>query len=380
MKRIAVLEFIGCQDYLETTSNAIADLSAGLPAGMPVGLPVDLSAKLPIDGSQNLFDQAENQKLLREGDAMLLAVAMEWIQSHGVEVHGCRHSSLDLPSGSIALLQNDSKLLDQIKWHFIRPGEHCLSEWLRVAQMCGRALVIAPEIDNALLRATRFLRSHGVDLVNASDEFISTASDKWLTALQWHQHSIRQPMTKLLCSSLLQDLEVVRDNDNESTAWVVKPRDGAGGIGVRRFSRFSDLVSWARRFTGDFNQLLLQPWMPARSASIALIFSEDGLIKCSPARDQFLTESKSSFGDIQWAELSYLGSGEPWPYEHQKIAESFARAAIAAIPGNPRGWIGLDFLCDGLPTDINSYIAIEVNPRLTSSYVLTKLNSPEFGL
>jgi predicted ATP-grasp superfamily ATP-dependent carboligase len=155
---------------------------------------------------------------------------------------------------------------------------------------------------------------------------------------------------------------------NESTAWVVKPRDGAGGIGVRRFNRLSDLVSWTQHFTGDFNRLLFQPWTPARSASIALVFLDDGSIKCSPARAQLLAESKASIGDITWTELGYLGSGEPWPNEHQKVAEAFARAAIAAIPGEPRGWIGLDFLCDGSPTDINSYIAIEVNPRVTSSY------------
>jgi predicted ATP-grasp superfamily ATP-dependent carboligase len=348
MKRIAILEFIGCQDYLETDSNAIADL--------------------PADIGQKVNHQSENQELLREGDAMLLAVAKEWIQSHGAEVHCCRHSALELPSVSTAWLQVDSTQFDQIQWHFIRPGEHYLSEWLRVARMCGRALVIAPEIDNALLHATRFLRSHAVDLINASDEFIATASDKWLTALKWQEQSIRQPMTRLLCSSLFQKAEVVGDKGNTNTAWVVKPRDGAGGIGVRRFSRFSDLVSWARQFTGDFNRLLYQPWMPSRSASIALIFLEDGSINYSPARDQLLKESTSSVGDIQWIELGYLRSGEPWPNDHQKVAEAFARAAIAAIPGEPRGWIGLDFLCDGSPSDINSYIAIEINPRLTSSY------------
>ncbi len=369
MKRIAVLEFVGCQDYLETTSTAIADF----PEGLAVRLPANPPTAFPIDSSQNARGRSENQELLREGDAMLLAVAKEWIRDAGAEVHCCRHSTLNLPSGSLVLNRDDSTTLNQIQWHFIRSGENYLDEWLRVAQICGLAVVIAPEIDNALLDATRFLRSHGVDVVNASEEFIATASDKWLTALQWQRHSIRQPVTQLLSNSLLQGSEVVKHDCNESAAWVVKPRDGAGGIGVRRFIRFSDLEAWAARFTGDFNRLLLQPWIPARSASVALVFQEDGSITCSSARDQFLTESTCSVGNVQITEVGYLGSGDPWPREHQEVAEAFARAAIAAIPGRPRGWIGLDFLCDGSPSNFDSYIAVEVNPRLTSSYCFCEL-------
>jgi len=387
MKRIAILEYVGCQDYLDPLTNAIGDIS----------------------------NETAKKELLREGDAMLLAVAKEWIYQHEAEVHCCRHQSLGMPSKSFTS-NSDQAILDCVQWHSIRSDQVYLDEWLRVARVCDQAMVVAPEIDGILLDTTRFLRAHGIKLVNANDQFITTASDKWLTAECWHEQSIRQPMTLLLCNALLQNTDCAKQSPeqshptmvrpermalatgldfatvcpiapeasaygsgntisspSQSQPWVIKPRDGAGGIGVRRFCQFSELLAWTKKFGCESDNLLLQPWIPGRPASIALVFQDDGLVTCMPARDQILEESSASFGDIRWAELGYLGSGERWLEEHQEVAERFARSAIAAIPGEPRGWIGLDFLCDGSPMELKSYIAIEVNPRLTSSYCFREL-------
>jgi len=344
MKRIAILEYVGCQDYLDPATNAIDDIG----------------------------DESATKELLREGDAMLVAVAKEWIYQHEAEVHCCRHQSLGMPSRGFKS-SSEQAVLDRIQWHSIRSDQDYLDEWLRVALVCDQAMVIAPEIDGVLFDTTKLLRANGVKLINADDRFIATASDKWLTAECWQEHAIRQPLTLLLCNALSQNSDLAKQSLEQSQPWVIKPRDGAGGIGVRRFGQFSDLSAWTKQFACKCDNLLLQPWIPGRPASIALVFHDDGLVTCMPAREQLLQESSASFGDVRWTELGYLRSGERWPEEHQKVAERFARSVIAAIPGEPRGWIGLDFLCDGSPAELESYIAIEVNPRLTSSYCFREL-------
>jgi predicted ATP-grasp superfamily ATP-dependent carboligase len=382
MKRIAVLEYVGCQDYLDPTSNAIANLPA-------------------------------TRELLREGDAMLFAIATDWMSRFNVEVHCCRHESIGVPladglrgtdvghkkpepmalatgdlatesvltvpeasaygsekSAFLSTQTNDDAILHRIHWHAIPSGDNYLEHWLRVALACDQAIIIAPEIDGVLLDSTRFLRSHGVDLVNADERFIATASDKWLTAECWESKSIRQPKTRLLRNGLLCNAPLEQQTFDSQQPWVIKPRDGAGGVGIRRFRCLSEALSWGRDFGCDTDNLLLQPWLQGRPMSIAFVFSEGECVQVTEARDQLLAETLSSPSDGCWTEVAYIGSGSSLPAEHQRVAEAFARSAIEAIPGEPRGWIGLDFLCDGDPGSLESYIAIEVNPRLTSSYCL----------
>jgi predicted ATP-grasp superfamily ATP-dependent carboligase len=45
--------------------------------------------------------------------------------------------------------------------------------------------------------------------------------------------------------------------------------------------------------------------------------------------------------------------------------ERFADDVLRAIPGKPQGWIGIDFIME----PDGQWCAVEVNPRLTTSYL-----------
>jgi len=356
MKRIAIFEYVGCQedhgniDYSSQTDDAIEDVS----------------------------NELAKKQLLSEGDAMLLAYSQGLSKEYQSEVHACRHTS-------IGPIQFDSNTPlgrfnhDLIHWHWIERGASFLDVWQQVAKICDMSVVVAPEIDGELLIATRFLRSHGIRLLNADDQFIAVASDKAMTARIWRRSRIRQPWTSLRCNALKNIDTDHPASDHGRSAWIVKPRDGAGGSGIKKFKSLYSLLAWMDSNPMRENQVLIQPWIEGISGSIAIDFRENEHAIMMPARNQFLHESneqlaaRSASGDagreVPYKQLSYAGSGDPWPSDCQSVAEKFARRAIGAIPGVPLGWIGLDFVCDGSPLNIDSYIAIEINPRLTSSYV-----------
>jgi len=349
MKRIAILEYIGCQEYPELhdypkqSSGAIDDLSK----------------------------EVAKSDLLNEGDSMLRAVVHD-LNCEGIsKIHCCRHVSNGPIVSDLDVTENLSSD-SNVSWHWIQSGERFLEAWLRVAQVCDEAMVIAPEIDHELLLATRFLRSHGIRLRNADDRFIATASDKALTARHWRKSSVSQPWTVLLRNHWFVSSRRQQLLDISSQAWVLKPRDGAGGVGIRRFECIDHLQLWNEHRITSPNEMLVQPWLEGVAASIAIVFHDDQTATEMPARNQVLTATviDSTVGgkDVQFHQIAYGGSGPPWPPGAQRVAATFARKAIAAIPGVPLGWIGLDFLCEGSPLEIESYVAIEINPRLTSSY------------
>src|SRR5690606_20534539 len=70
--------------------------------------------------------------------------------------------------------------------------------------------------------------------------------------------------------------------------------------------------------------------------------------------------------DISIESCTYRGGSGPLCEKWQRRCAALAQRAIAAMPPYPRGFIGLDLV---LGEDSSSDVIIEINPRLTTSYV-----------
>ena len=51
------------------------------------------------------------------------------------------------------------------------------------------------------------------------------------------------------------------------------------------------------------------------------------------------------------------------------ILLQLARNIQQAFPFEAAGWIGIDFLVPNDPTQLQDYVVVEINPRLTTSYL-----------
>jgi predicted ATP-grasp superfamily ATP-dependent carboligase len=155
---------------------------------------------------------------------------------------------------------------------------------------------------------------------------------------------------------------------------VFKPRHGAGSQAtflVRNELELSRCSAQARdeSFTGE---AILQPFVPGQPASVAFLLGAGRCIPLWPAAQHLSDDGR----------FRYLGGAAPLPESLRRRAGSIAERAVACVPGL-RGYVGVDLVL-GDVADGSADMVIEINPRLTTSYIglrqLTKANLAEWML
>lgn len=217
------------------------------------------------------------------------------------------------------------------------------AQWITAARECDAALIVAPESDGILAKAVAMMHAAGVDVISGSGDFLRVASDKLLTARALHAAGVPHPLYLALsdqrCKQELQSY----------SKFVVKPRDGCGTQEIKQFDSFDE----ARAELED--NLILQPWLPGEAISIAMV--------ASSTNQTFLPAVAQNLSD---GTCEYAGGHGPLDDDAQRRASSLASRAIAAMPPTVRGFVGLDLL---LGDRVSEDCVIEINPRLTTSYV-----------
>lgn len=236
----------------------------------------------------------------------------------------------------------------------IHGGEALWGQWAKAAAGCEVAIVIAPEKDGILAKAVGMLRAAGVDVIAGTGDFLRVASDKLQTARALHAAGVPHPPTWLPNDP--RSLERLREGGKV----IVKPRDGCGTESIRLFEDVDAALNFAEESD------VIQSYVPGLAASVAVIVDGSELVVL-PAVSQ----------DISLDTCTYRGGCGPLGNDHQRRAASLAQCAIAAMPPHARGFIGLDLV---LADEGGEDYVIEINPRLTTSYVgLRKMVSGNLG-
>jgi predicted ATP-grasp superfamily ATP-dependent carboligase len=229
----------------------------------------------------------------------------------------------------------------------IQPERYALT-LTEIVSSCPAALVIAPETGGALTQISHQVASTGTQLLGASPAAVAIAADKWQCYQLFRQNAIPTPTTWLVDGSdaFTRALEV-------GFPLVAKPRDGAGANGLSRVADQSALppaLALAGMATGE---CLLQSYVPGVHASVSLLSDGKRTLPLS------LNEQRISTG----VPFEYQGGRIPLKHCLQEQAMALAQQAVALIPGL-KGYVGVDLVL----TQDKCYV-IEVNPRITTSYV-----------
>ena len=278
-----------------------------------------------------LADQAIDDipKCLRmEGKAMLRAIVSDLSQVAETVVPLDPRVQVDLDAAKTAIMD---------------PNQPLWAQWVSAAQDCDSAIIVAPESDGVLAKGVAMLRAAGVDVMAGSGDFLRVASDKLQTAKVMLAAGVAHPLSMGLSDRRFEtELE---DHDK----FVLKPRDGCGTQEIRTFDRFEEARA---ELTDD---LILQAWMPGRAISVSLV--------ASGSHQTFLPAVSQ---DLDSVSCEYTGGCGPLDEDAQRRATALASRAIAAMPPTARGFVGLDLLLGERPSED---CVIEINPRLTTSYV-----------
>jgi hypothetical protein len=205
-------------------------------------------------------------------------------------------------------------------------------------------LVVAPESDHVLHTRCRWVRDAGGRLLGPDLPAVELTSDKLTLAAHWRDHGVPTPATT--------DREPTRC---EHFPVVWKPRDGCGSTATYLLNDALD-VARARAVVaaGEYaGPMILQEYVAGTPASVAFLCGPGGHHPLLPTAQHLSADGR----------LRYLGGSLPLPPALADRALPLASRALACVPGL-RGYVGVDLIL-GDEKDV----AVEINPRLTTSYV-----------
>jgi predicted ATP-grasp superfamily ATP-dependent carboligase len=207
-------------------------------------------------------------------------------------------------------------------------------------------LVIAPESGDQLCRLSQAVLDAGGRLLGSRPDAIALTGDKLATAQYWRTRGVAHPRTELIDMG---------EPARFGPPWVIKPRHGAGSQATFVVDR-SDAwepakLAAQREWPGG--DLIWQPHVAGRAASVALLVGDGHTLPLLPAWQHLSSDGR----------LRYEGGALPVPMPYAGRAVRVAVEAVAGIAGL-RGYVGVDLVLGD-----DGDCAIEINPRLTTSYI-----------
>ncbi len=271
--------------------------------------------------------------LLAEGTAMLSALAADCVAIEGAQVVVLRDLRLDeLPMPDCEVVEIHGK------------AHHC-EEIERLAADADHTLVIAPETDNILLQTNGMVRQAGGQLLAGCDDFVSIAADKHQTAQRLARADVPTPAARLL------EADQERLPADFTYPGVLKPVHGAGSQHTLLVSSGRDTpppYPWPRR---------LECYCPGTAVSVAFLCGPTHRTPLPACRQHLTSDGR----------FSYTGGSLLQEPDLACRATALAGRALQALPA-ALGYVGVDLVL-GKMADGSEDFVIEVNPRLTTSYV-----------
>jgi predicted ATP-grasp superfamily ATP-dependent carboligase len=217
-----------------------------------------------------------------------------------------------------------------------------LATWAPKVDAC---LLIAPEFRNLLLERLVAVREAGGKSLNCEPKYIRRTGDKQLYHDDLVGHHGRTPRTVPYSVDLVW----------EEFPAVIKPVDGAGSQASSRVENEAELHACARRAVAEgWEDLIVQPFIPGKACSMSFLCSGTSIPIPLRPTEQLLSPDNR---------LRYVGARYPLDAQTSHLLWDVARSEAWGS-----GWVGVDLVVG--PRELGSLITvIEVNPRLTTSYL-----------
>ena len=278
--------------------------------------------------------------LITEGRLMLEALADDAFQLAKCEVTLLTDSLL--PAASKLCLPVG------VRRRKVAGGEE-LAALLDTARDADAVILVAPETAGVLESRLSLLHTAGIGdrVIGGPKGFVATAADKHATCGQLAAAGVPVPAGRTLEAG--EQLPV-----GFRLPAVIKARSSAGCDGLQ-------LLHTATDFQPPAGPARLEALVPGTPASLACLCGLGGITPLLPLEQLFDGEGMPTFRGLR-----------PLAADLRPRAEQLAVRAVEALAlgtcSRPRGWVGVDMLM-GLRTDGRDDRVIEINPRLTTSFV-----------
>ena len=275
--------------------------------------------------------------LLAEGKAMITALATDALMIPGFQVTLLWDHRLPPPDLPESCLQGVA-------------DPHAAAEAFQKANAESQGtILIAPESDSTLFDCAVSALEFGGRLWSPSPDVIELCSDKQRTADHLAKCEVPVPLGVSLEPN--QELPI-----GFPSPAVLKPIDGCGSQGLQLITKDEIPESWSVGRCPDY-PVRMEPFLPGLPASVSVL--------CGPKQQIALPACKQHLSAD--GTFAYEGGSLPLDRKLAQRAEALALRAIRSLP-QPRGYLGVDLIL-GPAADGSDDAVIEINPRLTTSYV-----------
>ncbi len=267
--------------------------------------------------------------LAKEGQMMLNAIVSDLSDLPHVEVEitlDPRCSTESLP--------------DMINIHIIK--NNYLPSLRSLCKSSDAALLIAPESDNFLEEVSEIIVAEEAFLLGSSPDVINLVSSKARTATYLSHHNISVIKTIIMNDAF--------DVPESNSGWIVKADQGAGCEQVV----FCETKVQIELAVSCLKKAIIQPMIKGIPASLSML--------CHKGKCRVIGYNEQI---IEWQEnrLRYAGTKVNSLLDHKAQLDRLAKSVSAVLP-ELKGYVGVDVIINEAQTTV-----IEINPRLTTSYV-----------
>jgi predicted ATP-grasp superfamily ATP-dependent carboligase len=283
-------------------------------------------------------------------ELMMEALAMLWALLVDFGKWGKVHTTIMLDQrfeNTIAGLNRNTLPADEII--MVEPGQHeaIFSTQVRRSEA---ALILAPETDGVLARLAGIVEAAEILLLGSSAAAVAVTGDKAACYQAFKKAGLPTPQTRVTDFTAAPRLAA-----ELGFPLVTKPLDGVGCEGVclaREPSGLALALNLTRKATRH-DQILLQTFVSGIHASVSLLVTQERALSISLNGQD--VRSGSPF--------NYCGGVIPLDHPRAELAYELSRQAVLLVPGL-RGYVGVDLVLSP-----NGAWLIEINPRITTSYV-----------
>jgi len=230
-----------------------------------------------------------------------------------------------------------------VGWSVPATAEDVWPLWRRCVAEADAIWPIAPETGGQLERFVEMVVAHGKIPLCSTIEAIHITSSKWKTAHLLAANGIAVVPTHRAA-------ELFPDS---RSGWVAKPDDGAGAEDTCWFGDPERMQRWLDQ-GGRRQTHVVQPYIQGDAASLSAL-ARDGVARVLSCNRQNIT--------IEYGRFRYHGGIVGGLQARRRAFAPLAAGMAKAIPGL-WGYIGVDLI-----ESPEGLLVLEVNPRLTTSYV-----------
>lgn len=241
-----------------------------------------------------------------------------------------------------------------------------LEKYKKVALESDACFIIAPEFSNILYKLTEIAKKYEKQIYSIGLEGIKIGTSKINTYKYFVQSQIPTPETYLIPTKQNHlDLEFIYEKfEDLDHSIIIKPEDGAGAeniLHIKKKSQIYDIFKANTRTIDISRKYILQSFIDGLDMSISLIGIKNG----NQVKPYILSINTQNVL-LQKGSFKSQYNGGMTPAENsEEIKEKLNHFLQKLNFSYFNGYFGIDFIL----THENSFKFIEINPRLTTSYL-----------